>query len=38
LLGIFNFRLDLAYGLENRPDGPPEWVPDTFVIDLAQAF
>jgi len=33
ILGIFNFRLDLAYG---RPGGS-RW-PDAWVIDLAQAF
>ncbi|MDB5106062.1 MAG: Surface antigen, partial [Fibrobacteres bacterium] len=33
LLGIFNFRLDFAYG---KPGGGK--VPDAFVIDLAQAF
>jgi outer membrane protein assembly factor BamA len=33
LLGIFNFRLDFAYG---RP-GNSKW-PDQWIIDLAQAF
>ena len=33
LLGIFNFRLDLAYG---RP-GNGGW-PDAWIVDLAQAF
>lgn len=34
LLGIFNLRLDLAYGLRNDRGA---W-PDAFVLDLAQAF
>lgn len=33
LLGIFNFRLDLAYGAP----GQGRW-PDKWIIDLAQAF
>ncbi len=33
LLGIFNFRLDLAYGAP----GGGSW-PDAWVVDLAQAF
>ena len=33
LLGIFNLRLDLAWG---RPNGS-NW-PDAWVVDLAQAF
>ncbi|GEM_PF-1228382 len=36
LLGIFNFRLDLAYG---RPGGMWHgWKPDGLILDLAQAF
>lgn len=39
LLGIFNFRMDFAYGAPNDgADDPPDWVPDRFVLDLAQAF
>lgn len=33
ILGLFNFRLDIAYG---RPGGS-RW-PDAWVVDLAQAF
>jgi outer membrane protein assembly factor BamA len=33
ILGLFNFRLDLAYG---RPGGGT--LPDAWIIDLAQAF
>jgi hypothetical protein len=34
LLGIFNFRLDFAYG---KPNGKG-MRPDAFIVDLAQAF